>query len=303
MIFDPRKKIHPVVMAILVLGLLLGSGVPVVALGLEEVRTIIPSGTDAGLLSPSGLWYDGLRDLLIVSDTENNQILLVDQQGTVLKTLGRNGELYLPLAVAAGRGATLFIAERDKAVLKVLPAYNGLTRDEYQLLDLSSYGHSRPVLPVAIFAAEDGSLYVCDRGNRQLLVFDRDRKLRLAIPKTGDPADVWVQGERIYLADPGFGGVRIYNQKGRWERTLGDSVSHFPTPLRVRALVVDRRERLWVLEESGTIRALDLLGNPLLTRRPAGLFAPVDLALDQHNNLYVLERGGNRITVFHINEF
>ncbi|MCK5070764.1 MAG: hypothetical protein KAR01_09480 [Desulfocapsa sp.] len=211
--FDPRKKIYPVSLAILVLGLLLGSGVPALALGLELVRTIVPSGTDTGLLSPSGLWYDGLRDLLIVSDTENNQILLVDQQGTVLKTLGRNGELYLPMAVSVGRGATLFIAERGKAVLKILPGYDGLTRDQYQLFDLSSYGHSRPVQPVAIFAAEDESLYVSDRGNRQLLVFDRDHKLRLTIPKTGEPADVWVQGEKIYLADPGFGGVRVYNQK------------------------------------------------------------------------------------------
>jgi DNA-binding beta-propeller fold protein YncE len=272
------------------------------ALRLEPGAAVVLSGTDSGLLGPSGLGYDRLRDRLLIADTENNRILLVDRQGAVVKTLG-GGELSLPLAVAVNRGGTLFIAESNSPVLKILPAYDAQQQDDYRRFDLSAYGRSRPVRPVALFVAEDDTLYVCDRGNRQLLVFNSDRSLRAAIPKVGEPADVRVRGDRIYLADPGFGGIRVYNQKGDWQRTIGDSVAHFSSPLRIRALAVDRRERIWVLEESGAVRALDSLGNPLLHRGPAELFAPVDLALDNQDNLYVLERGGNRLTRFRISEF
>ncbi len=291
------------VIALVLLHLLLVAAGPSWALRLELGASVVPAGTDAGLLSPSGLWFDRLKDNLLIADTENNRILLVNQQGDVIKTLGHQGELYLPVAVAVNRRGILFIAERNKSVLKVLPAYDGLTQDEYQLLDLSSYAQSRPVQPVALFVDEDEALYICDRGNRQLLVFNNDRSLRMVIPKVGEPADVWVREKKIYIAEPAFGGVRVYNQNGSWERTLGDSANNFSNPLRSRAIAVDRRNRLWVLEESGAIRALDFLGKPLFTKGPAGLFSPVDLALDNHNNLYVLERGGNRVTVFLINEF
>lgn len=299
---SPGPKAAPVIVLVLLYLLLVAAGSSW-ALRLELATSVVPAGSDAGLMSPSGLWFDRLRDNLLIADTENNRILLVNQQGDVIKTLGRKGELYLPISVAVNLRGTLFVAERNKSVLKVLPAYDGLTQDEYQLLDLSSYAGSRQVQPVALFVDEDGALYVCDRGNRQLLVFNSDRSLRMAIPKVGKPADVWVQGGKIYIADPAFGGVRVYNQDGYRERTLGDSANNFSIPLRSRAIAVDRRNRIWVLEESGAIRAIDLLGNPLLNRKLVGLFSPIDLALDNNNNLYVLEHGGNKVTVFLISEF
>lgn len=286
-----------------VVGLLALSTTPSLALRLELVANVVPTGTDIGLLSPSALGYDQFRDKFIIADTENNRVLLVNQQGNVLKTLGRAGELSLPVAVAVTNSGTLYVAEKNQEKLKILSAYDGLEPEEYQILDLSTYALNRPVRPVALFVADTDELYVCDSANRQLLIFNKDRSFRNAIPKVGKATDIWVKGENVYIADRGFGGVRIYNQQGQWERTLGDSTTYFPNPLRIRSIALDRLNRLWLIEESGAILALDSLGKPLFNKQMSGLFSPTDLVLDKHNSLHVLERGGNRISVFHVNEF
>lgn len=286
----------------LILGVTLCNAVPVQALSLEKIGSINPIGVD-GDISPSGLWYDPQQALLGIADTENNRVLLLDRQGNLFKALGRRGQLSWPLAGSTSNGSMLYLAERDSAVIKLVADYSSLTREEYTPFDLSRFAVNHPVQPVALFSSDDGSLYVCDRGNRQLLIFDKNRRLQRVVPKVGEPTDVWVTRQNIYLADPGYGGIRVYNLQGEWLRTLGDSTTYFPTPLRPRAIAVDRRERLWVLDESGSLHALDALGNPRFSKRLFDLFLPVDLALDHQNNLYVLERGGNRITVFRINEF
>jgi sugar lactone lactonase YvrE len=289
--------------ALVILTVLVAPVRPAFSLSLEKIEEIVPLGTDTGLLGPSGLWFDEFRGFLIVADTEAHQVLVVDRHGNVRKTLGQGGRLRFPQAVAADRGGTLFIAERESEVLKVAAPYDSAVTEAYQPIDLSPFRRKRPVEPVALFVDRDNNLLVADRGNRQVLVIGPDRKLRLALPDVGEPADLWSSPGKILVADPGFGGIRVYDDRGRWLRTLGTDPARFPAPLRAKSLAVDLRERVWVVEETGGIRALDSLGNPLFSGASGTLFAPVDLAVDSQNQLYVLERGGGRISVFRINEF
>jgi DNA-binding beta-propeller fold protein YncE len=292
-----------VFVAIVLLAILLLTTRAAFPLSLEKIDEIVPLGTDTGLLSPSGLWYDEFRGLLIVANTEAHQVLVLDSQGNVRKTHGGEGRLRFPLTVAADRGGALFIAEKESEYLKVEAAYDSAVPEAYQVIDLSPFRHKRPVEPVALFVDRENNLLVADRGNRQVLVIGPDRKLRLALPDVGEPADVWSSPGKILVADPGFGGIRVYDDRGRWLRTLGTDPTRFPAPLRARSLAVDLRERVWLVEETGGIRALDSLGNSLFSGGSGPLFAPVDLAVDSQNHLYVLERGGGRISVFRINEF
>jgi hypothetical protein len=294
---------NPGFAAVIILAALVATVRPAFSLSLEKIEEIVPLGTDAGLLGPSGLWYDKFRGLLVVADTEAHQVLVLDRHGNVRKVHGRGGALRLPRAVAADRDGVLFIAERESEVLKVAASYDSAVTEEYQLIDLSPFRRKRPVEPVALFVDRDNNLLVADRGNRQVLVVGPDRKLRLALPDVGEPADLWGATGKVLVADPAFGGIRVYDQRGRWLRTLGTDPARFPAPLRARSLTVDLRERVWLVEESGGIRALDSLGNPLFSGASGTLFAPVDLAVDSQNHLYVLEQGAGRISVFRINEF
>jgi len=223
--------------------------------------------------------------------------------------LGRKGDLRHPRAVAVNNAGTLFISQDNSEKLKILPLYDSGAGEEYQDFDLSPHRRKAPIQPVALFVDFDSNLYVADRGNRQILVFGHNRELSVVIPDVGEPADVWAQAGKIYVADPGFGGIRIYNSAGNQLRTVGIMHGQFNEPLRVKALSVDMRERIWALEEADRgIKALDPLGNiivslPFSRTGQMHIFSAVDLALDQNNYLYVLEMGRSRINVYRISEF
>lgn len=288
----------------LLLALIFITAAPAFPLGLEKVGAITPSGMDTGLLNPTGLWYDNLRGFLLVANTHARHVVVLNSQGQALKVLERKSDAGLPLAVAGDRDGTLYIAERGSESLKVLPSYDAAVSGEYRNLELSPYRRSSAVQPVALFVDPAGNLYVADRGNRQVLVIDAAGKLKFAITDVGDPADIWVEtAGKVLVADPGFGGIRVYGPSGAWLRTIGGGSGQLREPLRVKAMVVDRRGRIWVVEESGQrIKAFDFLGN-LLANIEAGLTSPADLAIDDQDNLYVLEQGRNRIAVFRITGF
>lgn len=286
------------------LALLFITAAPAFPLGLEKMGVIIPSGMETGFLNPAGLWYDNLRGFLVVANTHAREVVLLNRQGQALRTLGRKGDPGFPLAVAGNRDGTLYIAERNSEKLKILPSYDSAVGEEYRSLELAAYRRPAPVQPVAIFVDGDGNLYVADRANRQVLVFGGSEKFRFAITDVGEPADLWVETSgNILVADPGFGGIRVYGPSGGWLRTIGGASGQLREPLRIKAMAADRRGRIWVVEEAGQrIKAIDSMGN-LLFSRESGLSSPVDLALDDQDNLYVLEQGRGRIAVFRITGF
>jgi sugar lactone lactonase YvrE len=285
-----------------VLALLLSVSSPAFPLGLEKAVVIFPSGADAALLSPAGLWYDEARGYLLVADPLLHRVFVLDRKGDPVKVLGKSGDLRFPRAVAASRGGTLYVAGRESEAVKIASQYDSLSGEEFRTLDLSPFRRSAPVQPVALFADSNGDLFVADRGNRQVLAIGADGKLRFSITDVGEPADVVVdRSGKIYVADPGFGGIRLYDGRGNYLRTLGTQPSQLREPLRPKALAVDLRGRIWVLDEGGRgIRALDVAGNPLFFMGGDGLLSPADLAIDAQDNLYVLEEAGRRISVFSI---
>jgi sugar lactone lactonase YvrE len=290
--------------AALACALLLAAATSAFPLGLEKVDVITPAGLNQPLLNPSGLYYDMTKDLLVVANTGARQVVILSRQGNAVKTLGKKEDLGFPLAVGADMKGVLYIAGKDGENIKVLKDYDSRVFEEYHTIDLSAFRRRTAVKPAAVFLNRDGNLLVADRGNRQVLIFDRNEKIRAQISDVGEPTDIFVDSSgRILVSDPGFGGIRVYDERGSLLRTMGTQSAQFREPLRVKAFVVDRRGFIWIIEETGQgIRALDSFGNQvffLATR----FFSPSDLAIDQYDNLYVLEQGTGQISIYRITGF
>jgi hypothetical protein len=285
------------------------SSVPGLPLGLEETMVIIPRGTDTGLLSPRGFYFDSFRGLFIIANTEAHRVEILNREGDSINSLGKGGTLRLPLAVVADRDGTLFIALKESESLMVLPEYDAAAGEDYQDLDLSAHRRRTAVQVVSLAIDSEGNLHVADRGNRQILVFDRNRNFQFAIPDVGEPTDMAAGAGALFVADPGFGGIRVYDRKGKRQATLGIEPGRFAEPLRIKAMVVDRRERLWLLEEADRgLKVLDSFGNlladlPFSAAAGAEVFSAIDLALEPDFFLYVLEKSRGRIRVLRIHEF
>lgn len=282
--------------------LLLLAAPAALALGLERIAEIVPVGAEAGVLAPAGLWYDEQRDVLVLACPNAQRVLVVDRQGVVQGELGKAGELRFPRSVAASRDGTLYVVSPESESITVFDRYAATPAGEGRSVSLAPHRGGAPVRPTAVFVDERGSVYVADRANRQILVLRRDGKLERTLAGVGEPADVWAdRAGTIYVAEPGLGGVRVHDAQGTLVRTLGSFGSQFPEPIRPRALALDRSGRVWILEEgSRGIKALDGAGNLLFSMKGDGLRAPADLAVDGRGNLYVIEEGGNRVSVFRI---
>lgn len=298
------KRSNYMLTAGIFLALLLCRAAPSFPLGLENLGVLTLSGTESGFLNPAGIWFDELRGILVVADTHARRLVIMNRQGQVLKLLGEKEGAGFPVAVAGNRDGTLYVADRGSEGLRVFPFYHGAANYDRQSLDLSPYRRSHPVQPVALFVDAVGDLYVADRGNRQVLVLDPVGNLKSALTDVGDPSDIWVGSNgMMLLGDPGFGGIRVFGAAGGWLRTIGGGGSALREPLRVKAMVSDRRGRIWAIDESGQrIKAFDPLGN-LLADIAVGAASPADLAIDEQDNLYLLDKGRNRVVVFRISAF
>lgn len=271
------------------------------SLGLEKISEIVPIGTETPLLNPSGFWHDNLRDVLVVANTPARQLLVLRSSGEVVRAIETGADF--PVAVAGNRERNLIISEKNSENLKVLAGYDSPASAYLSPIDLSPFRQSRPVQPTALFLGDNGDLAVVDRGNRQVLILDLDGKLRFSIRDVDDPVDVWIEeGGNILVADPGSGGVRVYSSNGKWMRTIGSFSPQLNQPIRPKTVTADNRRRIWVVEEDGTLRAFDSVGNLLHTSQQ-GIFGPADLAFGTDFTLYLLDGGANRIYLFSIREF
>ena len=270
-------------------------------LGLEAAGALDPSELDVAMLAPAAGFYDGNHGHLLVASPILQQIAVMDREGQLLYVL-QSDDLQLPAAVAAANDGALYVADarEDRVAIVTRTADKKVVVAE---LNLAPYRRGGPVVPTALHVDARGTLFVADRRGRQVLVFDRDRRFVRAVRDVGDPGDVFVdRSSRLYVADCGSaGGVRVYDDGGQPVRTLGIDPSRFSEPLQARAIAVDSRGRIWALDDARQlITAIDLHDNALFTMGTADLAGPVDLAIDRHDRLYVVEQSGNRASGFKI---
>ena len=123
------------------------------------------SSPDSGeQVYPCGICCTGSYDNLIITDTHNHCIRLLDQEGDFLEKIGSegksDGQFMEPVAVAVSKDNMIFVAERKNArVQKVTCDGIHLLRFGHRVL----HGHQlHDPLGVAVSPA-DGNIYVSDK--------------------------------------------------------------------------------------------------------------------------------------------
>jgi len=163
-----------------------------------------------GLLErPTGLAYDPQGKRLYVSDTGAHDIKVFDEQGRLVKTIGRRGEgageFNFPTYLAFARGE-LYVTDTMNSRIQILSEDGTVTK-----LRFGSRGVNvgNLVRPKGLTVDSEGNIYVVESYYNHLLVFNRRGELLLAIGGGGRapgrfdlPAGVWVDSSnRIFVAD------------------------------------------------------------------------------------------------------
>jgi sugar lactone lactonase YvrE len=131
---------------------------------------------------------------------------------------------------------------------------------------LNAQGEGGLSMPLNIAIDSDGNIYVADAGREQVVIFDKLGNYVAAMGKSGEmkPRDVAVDKNKIYVADMETHSIRIFDRATR-------------NPL------------------------ADIPSSQDRTNRVRGLFAPTNLALDSHGNIYVGDTGAFRVQVYDAN--
>ncbi len=170
------------------------------------------------LKRPTGLAYDAVQKRIFVADTYAHDIKIFDNDGQLLKVIGRQGEgkgeFNYPTFLAFASGE-LYVADTLNSRIQVF-ADGG---DRWRL----SFGRrgmyvGNLVRPKGITVDTDGNIYVVESYYDHLLVFNRNGDFLMAIgglgQQTGNfylPAGAWADTRnRVFVSDMFNGRVVVF---------------------------------------------------------------------------------------------
>jgi DNA-binding beta-propeller fold protein YncE len=266
-------------------------------------------GSGGRFEEPSDLALDERSGLIYVTDQKAGVVDAFSLQGVAKFQYGAKNGLKAPVGVAVDRQGNVFVSEAAGGSIKIINS-----KGETTSLDVPEDpepGHEAPKAGRMTFD-RDGTLYVVDRANSQILAFDKDRKFKFRFGSVGDKRgefkllqDVATDRQgRIYAADALGTPVQVFDRKGGFiygfgMRGRGAESLSFPA-----GLFVDRQDQVWVVDKNQhLLKVYDRAGLYLRTFGSYGqgegsLFYPVAAAEDSLGRVYVLEFGTRRLQVF-----
>jgi sugar lactone lactonase YvrE len=256
------------------------------------------------LAYPRAIAVDG-AGTLYVTNTGNDRIDVFDRSGGLLRSFGAsgraNGQFNTPLGVGADASGIRAVTDSVNGRVQLLNPDGSIA---------TVWGSVAPgptILrnPVAVAFDAAGNGYVLDQRRARILVFSRATGLlvrTIASQGSGpgqllDPSALAITpGGTIFVADTGNERVARFTTGGDYlgARTdAGPVVGIAVTPDGSRTYINDKRY-IRVLDPNGEeLTEFGGLGNKL-----GKLAAPAQIALDGGGNLWVADRGNNRVQQF-----
>ncbi len=211
---------------------------------------------DDGIQTAHGLRIDG-DDNVWVTDIGNHQVMKFDAEGKLLLTLGKKGQpgdgpeqFNKPTDVAVAPSGEFYVADGYGNSRVVKFSKEGKYLKEW---GRKGTGEGEFNLPHAICLDVRGRVYVGDRENNRVQVFDGDGKFRTQWKEAGAPFGLFHRrGDyRLYVADGRANWVKVLDLEGRalgrWGEK-GKGPGQFDLP---HALCVDSKGAVYVVEITG----------------------------------------------------
>lgn len=260
---------------------------------------------------PVALALDDRAGLIYVADQKSGVVDAFSLQGVPKFQYGAATGLKAPIGLAVDSGGNVFVSENDGGPIKIIDSHGKTSTLEIPAVE----GKETPK-PGRLTIDRDGTIYVVDRANCQVVIFDKERKLKLRFGSIGDKRGEFKLLEsvavdrqgRMYAVDSVGVPVQVFDRKGGYIQGFGvhgdtgDSLA-FPT-----SAYSDRLDQIWIVDKTRhCIKVFDRLGTYLKTVGTYGqeenqLFYPIDAVGDSLGRVYVLEFGARRLQVFRLRQ-
>jgi len=250
---------------------------------------IYPALADLGLSAPEDIAVDH-RGNLVIADTGNHRVLIVDSEGTIVQEFGGYGwdagEFDSPSDLAVDPGFFIYVLDEGN---RRIQRFN----DDGDLLDLVQLDDASET-PVGIDLGRSGEILLADEISHSVEVFSQFAEALEPIGQFGlaegglvRPRGVAVgPGGEIAVPDPGRGTVEVYDEFGGHLYALSASDT-----LEAEDVIFD--EQGWALVSDvrhARVLAFPPGGGPAAAAYTIPeLLWPAGLALDTDGRLLVLD--------------
>lgn len=249
-----------------------------------------------------GAFYDDARGRLYVTDVTGGRILAFDPEFKFVSDFAAGGALKAPAGLVRDGRDRFFVAEPGLGRVVVVD----MTAKTVSDLDLSAAKRGNPIYPGRLALDKEDRLYLADRANQRILVFNPNLALERELPVAGTGLrDVKVDAAgRIYALNTVEGAVRVLEPDGRQVRSFGRRGEGRGEFLFPSSLAVDQR---------GVVYVADAHRDKILVFGPNGEFlsefgqagwlegrlnGPSFICLDQAGRIYVVDQMNARVSIF-----
>jgi sugar lactone lactonase YvrE len=200
--------------------------------------------TDCACTGGSG--RGGARDSSSPRPTKGHQVFKFDHTGKLLLTLGKPGggsgaEYFTqPNDVLVAPNGDIFVAEGHSSSPGSTARVLKFSKDGKLIKTFGTFGHGADDLdqPHALAMDSRGRLFVGDRGNNRIKIFDQDGKLLDTWYQFSRPSGIYIDAsDNIYVADSESGSVA--KDRTGWKRGIRIGSARDGS---VRALIPDPNE-------------------------------------------------------------
>lgn len=254
-----------------------------------------------GLLG--GVFFDEKKSRLYVADTTNNRILAFDSDLKFVSEFTAGGALDSPTSLVRDGRGRFFVAEPRKGRVLLID----IAGKHIKPIDFSAVPKANPVHPGNMAVDSEDRLYVVDKANQRIVVFNRKMQFeRQILVKDGRGlSDIKVDPTgRIYALNTVDGSVCVFDARGK--RVLkfgkrGTARGEFRFPV---SLAVNRKGLIYVVDQHmNKVLVFNRKGEFLfdfsqLGWREGRVHFPSYIHINSVGRIFIADRQNARISIF-----
>ena len=228
------------------------------------VRTI------EGIKGPWGMAMTKQGYLLVTDYLGSCGLLLYDRNGKLLgshvQSLSKvnlysiDGRCYYPRNVAVDSdGGSVILVDTGCSRLQKFNLSADLQKLEFlKSVGSKGSGDGQFIEPVGIKTTENGDVYICDKDNHRIQVFDRELELKRSFGKMGSspsdfhyPNDIDFDSQgNIYVADTGHYVIKVFSPDWAFKGTIGGEGCGRGKFHCLTSICIDKHDYIYVTDES-----------------------------------------------------
>jgi len=293
--------------AILVFNILFFLIVPLKAYSKNDAINIITTlggNKDIGILGIiGGVFFDEVKQRLYITDSSNCRIISYDSEFNYLSVLYPKGGLQNPTSILRAIDRKFIVVDTSQRNVFVID----VEQKSINSLDLAGVPDSSTFNPGRMAIDSDGNVYIIDRTNNRVLVFDLNLKFNKEVIKKSKIRFNDIKVDRhgyIYTLSSLEGIARKYDRSGKkilefGGRGEGKYAFSFPTSLAVDTkgliyIVDQHRHRIFVFDRKGKF----VFNFSKLGWIEGRVATPTYIFINNSNIIFVVDRDNSRISIF-----